>query len=95
MSGDAAAISRVAKELCLKKAAEGVVYFETRYAPAFLVDNPDGTPSLTLEQVVRAVNKGLKEGSEENGVVARSILCCMRVPGHRFERGAAFHLRMR
>ena len=83
MSGDAAAIERVVKELCAKKAAEGVVYFEARYSPALFINHPDGTPSLTLEQVVQVFDKGLKEGSEENGVVARSILCCLRKPGFR------------
>lgn len=82
ITGDTNAIERVAKDLVKTKAAEGVVYFETRYAPAFLVNDKDGVEKLTLEQVVNAVNKGLKEGSAEFGVVAKSILCCMRVPGH-------------
>ena len=84
MTGDVAAIERVATELCKTKAEEGVVYFETRYAPAFLInDRVTDLPTLTLEQVVQAVNNGLKKGSELYGVTAKSILCCMRVPGHR------------
>jgi len=78
ISGDAEAIERVARELCETKANEGVVYFETRYAPQFLTDGADNK-KLTLEQVVQAVNKGLQEGSRLHGVTVKSILCCMRL----------------
>ena len=81
VSGDAEALKRVARDLCEQKSKEGVVYFEARYAPPFLTTTPNGDAALTLEQVVDAVNAGLAEGSALFNITAKSILCCMRVPG--------------
>lgn len=77
VADDLTAIRRVAMELCQDKAKEGVIYFETRYAPQLLLRSgaTDG-----LDAIVEAVNEGLKEGSETYNVTGRSILSCMRMP---------------
>merc|ERR1719234_1404459 len=41
ISGDVEALRRVARDLCETKAREGVVYFETRYAPQLLTAKPN------------------------------------------------------
>lgn len=33
---------------------------------------------MSPKAIVEAVNRGLKKGAEDFGVIARSILCCMR-----------------
>jgi len=96
ISGDPEALARVAFELCEDKKNEGVMYFETRYAPHLLMSSSclSPTPSksppplsslvsspcydLSFDDVVEAVNSGLKAGECKFGVKARSILCCIR-----------------
>ena len=51
------ALRRVAAECAEDLAADGVVYAEVRYAPELHV-----TGGLALEEVVRAVNEGFREG---------------------------------
>jgi len=79
VSGDAAALRRIARDLVETKSREGVIYFEVRYAPQYLRTATNGS-SLTLDQVINAVNAGLAEGSTLFNVTAKSIFCCMRVP---------------
>ncbi|WP_191564129.1 adenosine deaminase [Janibacter melonis] len=69
---------RVAKECVLDLAADGVVYAESRYAPEQHLER-----GLTLEEVVEAVNAGLRAGEAEAAaagrpVVVRSLLTAMR-----------------
>jgi adenosine deaminase len=52
---------------------DGVVYFETRFAPVFHT-----LKGLTHEQVVMAVLKGLERGRRDFGVPSGLILCAMR-----------------
>ena len=67
--GDLVAIERNAVDLCEKKAKEGCVYFEVKYAPHGLTVNylekTSGRPKLTMEQVVKAVQAGLKKGEKK------------------------------
>ncbi|WP_131105351.1 adenosine deaminase [Ornithinimicrobium sufpigmenti] len=56
----AAALTRVARECVLDLAADGVVYAEVRYAPEQHLEG-----GLSLDEVVRAVNQGFREGEEE------------------------------
>jgi adenosine deaminase len=67
-----AALARVAAECAEDLAADGVVYAEVRYAPELHVQG-----GLTLEQVVRAVTEGFREG-ERRAAAA----------GHRIRMGA-------
>ncbi|GAB2968104.1 adenosine deaminase [Nocardioides montaniterrae] len=70
-----AALTRVARETVEDLAADGVVYAEVRYAPELNVQG-----GLTLEQVVAAVELGLREGMEAAGdvIVCRQLLTAMR-----------------
>ena len=56
----AAALTRVARECVLDLAADGVVYAEVRYAPEQHLQG-----GLSLDEVVRAVNQGLRDGEQE------------------------------
>ena len=56
----ASALTRVARECVLDLAADGVVYAEVRYAPEQHLGG-----GLDLDEVVRAVNQGFREGEDE------------------------------
>lgn len=67
------ALARVACEQAEDLAKEGVIYFETRFAPVFHT-----TKGLTHQQVVSAVLKGLERGQKKFGVRSGLIICAMR-----------------
>jgi adenosine deaminase len=74
----AEALTRVARECVVDLAADGVVYAEVRYAPEQHLEQ-----GLTLDEVVRAVNLGFRQGEEEvagggRTVRVRAILTAMR-----------------
>lgn len=69
---------RVASETARDLAADGVVYAESRYAPEQHL-----RAGLTLEQVVEAVNAGLRDGERQAAeagrpIVMRALLTAMR-----------------
>ena len=70
---DSAALERIAHELVIDAAEDGVRYVEVRWCPAL---NTRG--GLSLEEVVAAVQRGLRRGERETGTVARSIVCALR-----------------
>ncbi|XP_077994455.1 adenosine deaminase-like [Glandiceps talaboti] len=81
--GDQEAVERIAYELCEDKAKDGVAYIETRYCPhLFANDNivalKQTGGDVSPRDVVTWVNEGLLRGSQEFGIVAKSILCCHR-----------------
>jgi adenosine deaminase len=67
------ALERVAYEQAEDLAKDGVVYFETRFAPIFHTRK-----GLTHQQVVSAVLKGLDRGQRDFGVASGLIVCAMR-----------------
>jgi adenosine deaminase len=67
------ALERVAYEQVEDLKNDGVVYFETRFAPVFHT-----TAGLTHEQIVAAVLRGLERGEEDFGVPSGLIICAMR-----------------
>lgn len=67
------ALERVAYEQSDDLAADGVVYFETRFAPVFHTKR-----GLTHQQVVSSVLKGLERGKHDFGVSSGLIICAMR-----------------
>lgn len=67
------ALERVACEQAEDLSRDGVVYFETRFAPLFHTRK-----GLTHQQVVSAVLKGLARGREKFGVHSGLIICAMR-----------------
>jgi len=67
------ALERVAYEQAEDLSKDGVVYFETRFAPIFHTKK-----GLTHQQVVSAVLKGLERGRKDYGIASGLIICAMR-----------------
>jgi adenosine deaminase len=67
------ALERVAYEQAEDLTRDGVVYYETRFAPLFHT-----TRGLTNQQVVSAVLKGMTRGRQDFGVQSGLIICAMR-----------------
>jgi adenosine deaminase len=67
------ALERVAYEQAEDLSKDGVVYFETRFAPIFHTQK-----GLTHQQVVSAVLKGLDRGRKDFGISSGLIICAMR-----------------
>jgi adenosine deaminase len=68
-----AALERVAYEAMQDLAEENVVYAELRFGPSLHTQR-----GLNLEQVVKAVLRGLERGREETGVQFGLLLCALR-----------------
>jgi adenosine deaminase len=66
-------LERVAYEQAEDLSRDGVVYFETRFAPVFHTRK-----GLTHQQVVSAVLKGLERGRKDFGISSGLIICAMR-----------------
>ena len=73
VAGDIDALERVAYEFVEDQARQGVLYTETRYNPHLLTGN-----TITPEQVIEAINRGLARGIQAFHVDVRTILSCMR-----------------
>jgi adenosine deaminase len=67
------ALERVAYEQAEDLSGDGVVYFETRFAPIFHTRK-----QLTHQQIVSAVLKGLERGRKDFGISSGLIICAMR-----------------
>jgi adenosine deaminase len=67
------ALERVAYEQAEDLSADGVVYFETRFAPVFHT-----RAGLSHQQVVSAVLKGLERGRADFGISSGLLICAMR-----------------
>src|SRR5271156_1919865 len=67
------ALERVAYEQAEDLSKDGVVYFESRFAPLFHTRK-----GLTHQQIVSAVLKGLERGRKDFGVRSGLIICAMR-----------------
>ena len=67
------ALERVAYEQAEDLSRDGVVYFETRFAPIFHTRK-----GFTHQQVVSAVLKGLERGRKDFGISSGLIICAMR-----------------
>ncbi len=67
------ALERVAYETVEDMHHDGVVYFETRFAPSFHMAG-----GLHAERVVQSVIRGLERGEKEFGVKWGVLLCAMR-----------------
>ena len=69
----ASALERIAYELAVDAAADGVRYIEVRYAPILNVRH-----GLSLEEAVDAPLRGLARAEAELGIVGRVIVCGIR-----------------
>jgi adenosine deaminase len=67
------ALERVAYEQAEDLSRDGVVYYETRFAPLFHTSK-----GLTHQQVVAAVLKGMARGRRDFGLRSGLIICAMR-----------------
>lgn len=67
------ALERVAYEQAADLSNDGVVYFESRFAPLF-----HRQKGLTHQQIVSAVLKGLERGRKDFGIASGLIICAMR-----------------
>jgi adenosine deaminase len=67
------ALERVAYEQAEDLSQDGVVYFETRFAPIFHTRR-----GLSHQQVVSAVLKGLEHGRKDFGISSGLLICAMR-----------------
>src|SRR6202162_5380252 len=67
------ALERVAYEQAEDLSQDGVVYFETRFAPVFHTRK-----GLSHQQIVSAVLKGLERGRKDFGIASGFIICAMR-----------------
>jgi len=67
------ALERVAYEQAEDLSRDGVIYFETRFAPLFHTRK-----GLTHQQVISAVLKGLEEGRKSFGIGSGLLICAMR-----------------
>ncbi len=67
------ALERVAYEQAEDLSRDGVVYFETRFAPIFHTRK-----GLSHQQVVSAVLNGLERGRKDFGIPSGLIICAMR-----------------
>ena len=68
-----AALERIAYELAIDAAADGVRYLEVRYCPVL---NQRG--GLELAATIEAPLRGLARGGAETGIIARSIVTALR-----------------
>jgi adenosine deaminase len=66
-------LERVAYEQAEDLSSDGVVYYETRFAPIFHT-----TKGLTHQQVVAAVLKGMARGRQDFGIQSGLLICAMR-----------------
>jgi adenosine deaminase len=67
------ALERVSYEQAEDLSDDGVVYFETRFAPVFHT-----RAGLSHQQVVSAVLKGLERGRADFGISSGLLICAMR-----------------
>ncbi len=67
------ALQRVAYEQAEDLSRDGVIYFETRFAPVFHTKK-----GLTHQQIVGAVLRGLERGRKDFGIASGLIICAMR-----------------
>lgn len=67
------ALERVAYEQAEDLSRDGIVYFETRFAPIFHTRK-----GLTHQQLISAVLKGLERGRQAFGIQSGLIICAMR-----------------
>ena len=67
------ALQRTAYEQAEDLSRDGIVYFETRFAPVFHTQK-----GLTHQRIVAAVLKGLEQGRKDFGISSGLIICAMR-----------------
>uniref|UniRef100_A0A0K2TZ03 adenosine deaminase n=1 Tax=Lepeophtheirus salmonis TaxID=72036 RepID=A0A0K2TZ03_LEPSM len=77
ISGDISAIERIAFEFGEDSYKRGVAYVESRFCPNLLLDK-EKYPTVTSEDILKAVLDGFKRAEKEFEVKIRVILCCIQ-----------------
>lgn len=88
------AIERMSYEFCECSAEQGVIYVEARYCPFLLMpdsfnqanflshstgsEDSINSKQISVQEVVEATIKGFQRGEKDFGIIARTILCCIR-----------------
>jgi adenosine deaminase len=70
---DAKSLERIARELVIDAARDGVRYIEIRYSP--VLNTQEG---LSLDEAVEAPLRGIAAGTFESGTIGRVIVCALR-----------------
>ena len=70
---DAESLERIARELVIDAARDGVRYIEIRYSP--VLNTQEG---LSLDEAVEAPLRGIAAGTFESGTIGRVIVCALR-----------------
>jgi adenosine deaminase len=70
---DAVSLERIARELVIYAARDGVRYIEIRYSP--VLNTQEG---LSMDDAVEAPLRGIAAGAFETGTLARLIICALR-----------------
>ena len=70
---DAESLERIARELVIDAARDGVRYIEIRYSP--VLNTQEG---LSLDEAVEAPLRGIAAGTFESGAIGRVIVCALR-----------------
>jgi adenosine deaminase len=70
---DVTAIERIARELVIDAAADGVRYIEIRFCPSLSTRG-----GLNVDDVMHAIIRGADNGERETGTIARHIVCALR-----------------
>ena len=78
IGGDEATLSEIAEEFVDRQAAQHVSYTEVRWDPVRPAVSHLANASIGVETAVRAVERGLRAGSERHGNEVYQILCAMR-----------------
>ena len=64
---------RISREIVEDLAADGTIYGEIRFAPQLHLRN-----GMTMQEVLNAVDEGLKQGERQTGMKTGLIVCCLR-----------------
>jgi adenosine deaminase len=78
LTGDPAAMERVALEFCEDAAANGLVYVEARFCPHLIVNSSPKQDEATADDILEAVLRGFAQGRADFGVHVEALLCCIR-----------------
>ncbi len=78
LTGDPAAMERVALEFCEDAAANGLVYVEARFCPHLIVNSSPKQGEATADDILEAVLRGFAQGRADFGVHVEALLCCIR-----------------
>nr|ACO11046.1 Adenosine deaminase [Caligus rogercresseyi] len=77
ISGDIEALERVAYEFGEDSFTRGVLYVESRFCPQLLL-NKEEYPTVSSEDILKAVLRGFKKAETEFGIKIRTILACIQ-----------------